>query len=267
MIHYLWIDLHQEINGVKVVSVFSYGNSWYMSSGPSISIQVRQISCRPFEKKKIHVKWLECTLKRIDLGGDTSWAYPWGEVPGLERGPAQGFQWSPDPRVFRSNQEAGWNVLLSFLFHFTKQIILFFSLLIWFSLVCRILIQISYVQVQRRSSVHTLGSLFHDHLFSILFIFTGIFLVNYILLSSAADESSDTLVMNFQDAMEVMHQVCISSFCLFVKSWHLLVFLIIAKKKYHEFSMLHFFYDLLVWICNCLKLLNYEYDVYLPSTS
>ncbi|CAD6214145.1 unnamed protein product [Miscanthus lutarioriparius] len=65
----------------------------------------------------------------------------------------------------------------------------------------------AFVQVQRRSSVHTLGSLFHDHLFSILFIFTGIFLVNYILLSSAADESSDTLVMNFQDAMEVMHQI------------------------------------------------------------
>jgi len=65
----------------------------------------------------------------------------------------------------------------------------------------------SFVQVQRRSSVLTLGSLFHDHLFSILFIFTGIFLVNYILLSSAADESSATMVMNFQDAMELMHQV------------------------------------------------------------
>ncbi|KAG0548023.1 hypothetical protein BDA96_01G130800 [Sorghum bicolor] len=65
----------------------------------------------------------------------------------------------------------------------------------------------TFVQVQRRSSVHTLGSLFHDHLFSILFIFTGIFLVNYILLSSAAEESSDTLVMNFQDAMEHMHQI------------------------------------------------------------
>ncbi|PUZ37468.1 hypothetical protein GQ55_9G122000 [Panicum hallii var. hallii] len=65
----------------------------------------------------------------------------------------------------------------------------------------------SFVQVQRRSSVLTLGSLFHDHLFSILFIFTGIFLVNYILLSSAADESSATMVMNFQDAMELMHQI------------------------------------------------------------
>ncbi|AQK63673.1 Ethylene-insensitive protein 2 [Zea mays] len=60
--------------------------------------------------------------------------------------------------------------------------------------------------VQRRSS-HTLGSLFHDHLFSILFIFTGIYLVNYILLSSAADESSETVVMNFQDATELMHQI------------------------------------------------------------
>lgn len=64
----------------------------------------------------------------------------------------------------------------------------------------------AFVQVQRRSS-HTLGSLFHDHLFSILFIFTGIYLVNYILLSSAADESSETVVMNFQDATELMHQI------------------------------------------------------------
>ncbi|XP_066309251.1 protein ETHYLENE-INSENSITIVE 2-like [Miscanthus floridulus] len=81
-------------------------------------------------------------------------------------------------------------------------------------------VQISYVQVQRRSSVHTLGSLFHDHLFSILFIFTGIFLVNYILLSSAADESSDTLVMNFQDAMEVMHQVQLEELALM---WRILL--------------------------------------------
>ncbi|KAJ1294012.1 hypothetical protein BS78_01G113700 [Paspalum vaginatum] len=65
----------------------------------------------------------------------------------------------------------------------------------------------SFVQAQRRSSVHTLGSLFHDHLFSILFIFTGIFLVNYILLISAADESNGLIVMNFQDATELMHQV------------------------------------------------------------
>jgi ethylene-insensitive protein 2 len=66
-----------------------------------------------------------------------------------------------------------------------------------------------HVQVQRRSSVLTLGSLFHDHLFSILFIFTGIFLVNYILLSSAADESRATMILNFQDAKELMSQASI----------------------------------------------------------
>lgn len=92
--------------------------------------------------------------------------------------------------------------------------------------------------------------------------------MNYILLSSAADESSDTLVMNFQDAMDGANApglyLQLLSICQILAS---IVFLIIAKKKYHEFSMLHFFYALLVWICNCLKLLNYEYDVYLPSTS
>ncbi|KAL6893712.1 hypothetical protein ACP4OV_007810 [Aristida adscensionis] len=65
----------------------------------------------------------------------------------------------------------------------------------------------SVVQIHRRSPVLTLGSLFHDHLFSILFIFTGIFLVNYVLLISAADESSNTMALNFQDAMELMHQI------------------------------------------------------------
>lgn len=114
--------------------------------------------------------------------------------------------------------------LLSLPFH-KKQInfyLMFAYKLSWLHLVWCMLIQISYVQVQRRSS-HTLGSLFHDHLFSILFIFTGIYLVNYILLSSAADESSETVVMNFQDATELMHQVCISSFCLFAKSCYLLL--------------------------------------------
>ncbi|RLN43275.1 ethylene-insensitive protein 2-like isoform X1 [Panicum miliaceum] len=65
----------------------------------------------------------------------------------------------------------------------------------------------SAVQVQRRSPAPTLGSLFHDHLFSILFIFTGIFLVNYVLLSSAADESSKITPVNFQDGIELMNQI------------------------------------------------------------
>ncbi|KAL6637668.1 hypothetical protein ACP70R_025240 [Stipagrostis hirtigluma subsp. patula] len=68
----------------------------------------------------------------------------------------------------------------------------------------------SVVQVQRRSPLRTLGSLFHDHLFSILFIFAGVFLVNYILLSSAADEFSNTMLINCQDAIELMSQICMN---------------------------------------------------------
>ncbi|PUZ37470.1 hypothetical protein GQ55_9G122200 [Panicum hallii var. hallii] len=68
----------------------------------------------------------------------------------------------------------------------------------------------SMVQVQRRSPAPTLGSLFHDHLFSILFIFTGVFLVNYVLLSSAADESSNITLVNFQDGIELMNQIFVS---------------------------------------------------------
>lgn len=65
----------------------------------------------------------------------------------------------------------------------------------------------SVVQVQRRFQGHTLGTLFHDHLFSVLFAFSGIFLVNYILMSSAVDESKNTMAINFQDARQLMNQV------------------------------------------------------------
>lgn len=63
------------------------------------------------------------------------------------------------------------------------------------------------MQVQRRSLAPTIGSLFHDHLFSILFIFTGVFLVNYVLLSSAEDESGNIILVNYQDGIELMNQV------------------------------------------------------------
>ncbi|TVU45524.1 hypothetical protein EJB05_05013 [Eragrostis curvula] len=66
------------------------------------------------------------------------------------------------------------------------------------------------VQAQRRSPVLTLGSLFHDHLFSILFIFSGVFLVNYILLSSAADEFSNSTLMGSQDIVQLLQQVWLS---------------------------------------------------------
>uniref|UniRef100_A0A453JC55 Ethylene-insensitive protein 2 n=1 Tax=Aegilops tauschii subsp. strangulata TaxID=200361 RepID=A0A453JC55_AEGTS len=68
----------------------------------------------------------------------------------------------------------------------------------------------SIVQVQR-AHVHTLGALFHDHLFSILFTFTGVFLVNYVLLSSAAAESSHNVIHTFHDAVELMNEIFTSS--------------------------------------------------------
>ncbi|KAL6637672.1 hypothetical protein ACP70R_025244 [Stipagrostis hirtigluma subsp. patula] len=76
-----------------------------------------------------------------------------------------------------------------------------------FSLLYLALIQIPYVQVQRRFPVLTLGSLFHDHLFSLLFIFSGVFLVNYVLLSSAAFKSKNAMAVNFEEAMELMNQI------------------------------------------------------------
>uniref|UniRef100_A0ACD6ATL4 Uncharacterized protein n=1 Tax=Avena sativa TaxID=4498 RepID=A0ACD6ATL4_AVESA len=70
-----------------------------------------------------------------------------------------------------------------------------------------ILIQITHMQVQRRSHVLNLSAMFHDHLFSILFTFTGVFLVNYVLLSSAAVESSHNTFVTFHDAVELMSQI------------------------------------------------------------
>ncbi|KAG2546639.1 hypothetical protein PVAP13_9KG037300 [Panicum virgatum] len=65
----------------------------------------------------------------------------------------------------------------------------------------------SVVQVQRRFPVLTLGSLFHDHFFSIVLSFSGIFLVNYILLSSAADESKNAMAIHFQEAVQLMNEI------------------------------------------------------------
>ncbi|RCV41335.1 hypothetical protein SETIT_9G127300v2 [Setaria italica] len=65
----------------------------------------------------------------------------------------------------------------------------------------------SVVQVQRRFPVLALGSLFRDHLFSIVFSFSGIFLVNYVLLSSAADESKNAMAIHFQEAIQLMNQI------------------------------------------------------------
>ncbi|KAL6893713.1 hypothetical protein ACP4OV_007811 [Aristida adscensionis] len=66
---------------------------------------------------------------------------------------------------------------------------------------------LSIVQVQRRFPAVTLGSLFHDHLFSILFIFSGVFLVNYILLTSAKEEPKTAMAVNFKEAIDRLNQI------------------------------------------------------------
>ncbi|XP_059646869.1 ethylene-insensitive protein 2.2-like isoform X2 [Cornus florida] len=53
------------------------------------------------------------------------------------------------------------------------------------------------------------GSLCHDHLVAILCIFSGIFLVNYVLMNSAANvfHSTGLVLLTFQDALSLMDQV------------------------------------------------------------
>lgn len=65
------------------------------------------------------------------------------------------------------------------------------------------------MQQQERQSNVALGALFHDHFFAILFIFTGIFLVNYVLITSAAAVfgNTDVVALNFQDVSLVMDQI------------------------------------------------------------
>ncbi|KAG0483732.1 hypothetical protein HPP92_011816 [Vanilla planifolia] len=64
------------------------------------------------------------------------------------------------------------------------------------------------VQQQRRSSNVSIGNLFQDHFFAILIIFTGIFLVNYVLISSAAAVFGDAdVAFNIQDVSVVMDQI------------------------------------------------------------
>uniref|UniRef100_A0ACD5Y3T2 Uncharacterized protein n=1 Tax=Avena sativa TaxID=4498 RepID=A0ACD5Y3T2_AVESA len=87
----------------------------------------------------------------------------------------------------------------------------------------------SFVQAQKRSPV-TLGALFHDHLVSILFIFSGVFLVNYVLMSSAAVGSGDTLLLTFQDVVELMNQI-------FMNPAAPLVFLVVLLLSSHIISL------------------------------
>lgn len=76
----------------------------------------------------------------------------------------------------------------------------------FFQLVSMFANQIISFQGQKRSAF-AVGALFHDHLFSVLFIFTGIFLVNHVLMNSAAADSTNTLLLTFQDVVELMNQV------------------------------------------------------------
>ncbi|CAM0950650.1 unnamed protein product [Alopecurus aequalis] len=87
----------------------------------------------------------------------------------------------------------------------------------------------SFVQAQKRSPV-TLGALFHDHLVSILFIFSGVFLVNYVLISSAAVGSGDTLLLTFQDVVELMNQI-------FMNPAAPIVFLVVLLLSSHIISL------------------------------
>ncbi|KAJ1287794.1 hypothetical protein BS78_02G037900 [Paspalum vaginatum] len=88
----------------------------------------------------------------------------------------------------------------------------------------------SVVQGQKRSSPVGLGALFHDHLFSILLIFTGIFLVNYVLMNSAAAESTNTLLFTFQDVVELMNQI-------FVNPLAPTIFLVVLLFSSHLISL------------------------------
>uniref|UniRef100_A0A1D1ZLX5 Ethylene-insensitive protein 2 n=2 Tax=Anthurium amnicola TaxID=1678845 RepID=A0A1D1ZLX5_9ARAE len=67
----------------------------------------------------------------------------------------------------------------------------------------------SIVQQQRRPPNVAVGALSHDHFFAILFVFSGIFLVNYVLMNSAASvfDNAGLVVLTFQDVFLLLDQV------------------------------------------------------------
>ncbi|XP_071685582.1 ethylene-insensitive protein 2.2-like [Rutidosis leptorrhynchoides] len=67
----------------------------------------------------------------------------------------------------------------------------------------------SMVQQDQGSTQVSKGSLCHDHLFAIACVFSGIFLINYILMNSAANVfySTGLDLLTFQDALSLMDQV------------------------------------------------------------
>jgi ethylene-insensitive protein 2 len=68
-----------------------------------------------------------------------------------------------------------------------------------------------FLQSQRSHPVAAIGALSHDHFFTILFIFTGLFLVYFIIINSAAVLSSTAdVILNVQDVVLLMDQVYFS---------------------------------------------------------
>ncbi|KAK4353293.1 hypothetical protein RND71_028811 [Anisodus tanguticus] len=71
----------------------------------------------------------------------------------------------------------------------------------------------SIVQQGKESTELSRGALCQDHFFAIVFVFSGIFLVNYAVMNSAANVSYSTglLLLTFQDALSLLDQVFRSS--------------------------------------------------------
>ncbi|PWA69885.1 NRAMP family [Artemisia annua] len=67
----------------------------------------------------------------------------------------------------------------------------------------------SIVQQNQGSTQVSKGALCHDHLFAIACVFSGVFLINYILMNSAANVfySTGLDLLTFQDALSLMDQV------------------------------------------------------------
>ncbi|KAM2891317.1 hypothetical protein COP2_009628 [Malus domestica] len=70
----------------------------------------------------------------------------------------------------------------------------------------------SIVQQYQQQATVPKGALCHNHLVAIICIFSGIYMVNYVLMTSAENlfyspEASSGLVLTFQDAMSLMEQV------------------------------------------------------------
>lgn len=64
------------------------------------------------------------------------------------------------------------------------------------------------MQQQKRLPNVPVTALLHDHFFAILFIFTGIFVVNYVLMNSAAAVFGITGIdLKFEDVSLLMDQV------------------------------------------------------------